>query len=348
MVQPGRKYSARSGYRYGFNGKELDRDAGAAVYDYGMRIYDGRLGRFFSIDPLTAKYKMLTPYQFASNTPISAIDIDGEEAEVVVDKAAKEMHVNFKYTYNDATEKAMQAAKVTVDDLKKGFEYYFKPDKDGNTQATKNILNNSGMTKEMLEETLGGKIGSGGDGYFNVDYGNSSTYKVFFSVQINKNLDPKKDKTVFTLDAITDTKSHPNNYQDQKGVHLIFESGSTWILALKFGHEEGHQSGSPDVGSDPSERTLQARDIPMVNQFGIKTAQSVGELMESSVPAQNRVLSTETIIRATKKALEKANEFPQNKVTVLTGGCSDVYQDDTQPDKARTDYKPIQKVISKQ
>ena len=36
--------------------------------------------RFLSVDPLTSKYPMLTPYQFASNTPIQAIDLDGLEA----------------------------------------------------------------------------------------------------------------------------------------------------------------------------------------------------------------------------------------------------------------------------
>jgi len=45
-----------------------------------MRIYDPRLGRFLSVDPITKKYPELTPYQFASNTPIRAIDIDGLEA----------------------------------------------------------------------------------------------------------------------------------------------------------------------------------------------------------------------------------------------------------------------------
>jgi hypothetical protein len=48
--------------------------------DYGMRIYDPRVGRFLSIDPLTMKYSELTPYQFASNTPIWATDLDGKEA----------------------------------------------------------------------------------------------------------------------------------------------------------------------------------------------------------------------------------------------------------------------------
>lgn len=38
------------------------------------------LARFLSVDPLTRKYPELTAYQFASNTPIQAIDIDGLEA----------------------------------------------------------------------------------------------------------------------------------------------------------------------------------------------------------------------------------------------------------------------------
>ena len=36
-----------SSYRYQFNGKELDSDIGQDDYDYGMRIHDARLGRFF-------------------------------------------------------------------------------------------------------------------------------------------------------------------------------------------------------------------------------------------------------------------------------------------------------------
>jgi hypothetical protein len=47
--------------------------------DYGMRIYDPRVGRFLSVDPLTGNYPELTPYQFASNNPVEFIDIDGLE-----------------------------------------------------------------------------------------------------------------------------------------------------------------------------------------------------------------------------------------------------------------------------
>lgn len=47
--------------------------------DYGMRIYDDRISRFLSVDPITAQYPQLTPYQFASNRPIDGVDLDGRE-----------------------------------------------------------------------------------------------------------------------------------------------------------------------------------------------------------------------------------------------------------------------------
>jgi RHS repeat-associated protein len=78
---PGRKYSAGSGYRYGFNGKENDKEVkgDGNQQDYGMRIYDTRLSRFLSTDPLIKQYPELSPFQFASNTPVQAIDLDGLE-----------------------------------------------------------------------------------------------------------------------------------------------------------------------------------------------------------------------------------------------------------------------------
>ncbi len=80
MIQPGRTLTSEK-YRYGFNGKENDNDVKGVgnQQDYGMRIYDPRVGRFLSVDPITADYPMLTPYQFASNRPIDGIDFDGLE-----------------------------------------------------------------------------------------------------------------------------------------------------------------------------------------------------------------------------------------------------------------------------
>ena len=83
MMQPGRYYTEAGvgSYRYGFNGKENDNEVKGVgnELDYGERIYDTRSGRFLSVDPLQAKYPNLTPYQFASNSPIAHIDLDGLE-----------------------------------------------------------------------------------------------------------------------------------------------------------------------------------------------------------------------------------------------------------------------------
>ena len=82
--------------------------------DYGLRIYDPRIGKFLSVDPLTASYPWYTPYQFAGNMPIKFIDLDGGEpkdpgkyngqgaiAPQIVDGNNCEGTDNYRWTWND-------------------------------------------------------------------------------------------------------------------------------------------------------------------------------------------------------------------------------------------------------
>jgi RHS repeat-associated protein len=70
-------------FRYGYNGKENDHDWGTGlIQDYGFRLYNPAVARFLSVDPITKDYPELTPYQFASNTPINSIDLDGLERKI--------------------------------------------------------------------------------------------------------------------------------------------------------------------------------------------------------------------------------------------------------------------------
>ena len=69
-------------YRFGFNGKEKDTDGEwgkLTHYDYGFRIYNPGIGKFLSVDPIAKDYPWYTPYQFAGNMPIQAMDLDGLE-----------------------------------------------------------------------------------------------------------------------------------------------------------------------------------------------------------------------------------------------------------------------------
>ena len=67
----GRLYSG-GGYRFGFNGKENDRETQTQYFDF--RTYFQKLGRFSSVDPLVMLAPDKTPYHFVSNNPINRID----------------------------------------------------------------------------------------------------------------------------------------------------------------------------------------------------------------------------------------------------------------------------------
>jgi RHS repeat-associated protein len=79
MGMVGRMVSG-GGYRYGFGNKEEDNEikGDRNSVDFGARIYDPRVGRWLSLDPLMIRYPSLSPYCFAANMPTIATDPDGK------------------------------------------------------------------------------------------------------------------------------------------------------------------------------------------------------------------------------------------------------------------------------
>ncbi len=64
--------------RYRYNGKEKDQDTG--LYEYGQRYYAPWLCRFVSVDPIAEKFSQLSSYNYASNRPETARDLEGLQA----------------------------------------------------------------------------------------------------------------------------------------------------------------------------------------------------------------------------------------------------------------------------
>jgi len=109
MQMPGRSANI-SDYRYGLMGMEKDdeiKGEGNSL-DFGARIYDPRIDRWLSTDPLARKQPGWSPYKVMLDNPIIYSDPDGETEylEVII---------------NDKTTGKTTSIKVAVSDDLEGF-----------------------------------------------------------------------------------------------------------------------------------------------------------------------------------------------------------------------------------
>ena len=74
MEMDGRKYEKDGEYGYGFQDQEKESDIwGGEASFFKYRISDNRLGRFFSVDPLSQKYPWNSSYAFSENRVIDGV-----------------------------------------------------------------------------------------------------------------------------------------------------------------------------------------------------------------------------------------------------------------------------------
>ena len=85
-------------YRYGFNSKEKDFETANDAYDFGARIYDGRLGRWLSVDPYSIEYVSFSSYCYTANSPITFYDYSGKEIIINYKDKTTGKISEYKYT----------------------------------------------------------------------------------------------------------------------------------------------------------------------------------------------------------------------------------------------------------
>jgi RHS repeat-associated protein len=66
--------SAGTTYRYAYQGANAESDQTTGYDNFQLRMYDGRIGRWLSVDPDNVGF---TPYSGMGNNPVSASDPDG-------------------------------------------------------------------------------------------------------------------------------------------------------------------------------------------------------------------------------------------------------------------------------
>ena len=95
------KTTTDNNYRYNFQGQEKDPETGMEAFE--LRLWDGRLGRWLTVDPY---HEFHSPYVGMGNNPMNLIDPDGGSTDGVDNKYKgvwNEKTKQYDYKYVDNT-----------------------------------------------------------------------------------------------------------------------------------------------------------------------------------------------------------------------------------------------------
>jgi RHS repeat-associated protein len=181
MLVPNR-HGSSTAYRYGFNGKEKDdelKGEGNSI-DFGARMYDSRIGRWFAPDPLESKFTSFSTYNFSLNNPILYVDVDGKEIFIPTVANNKEL-TNTKYRSLSQRGRLLPAdrfrilndlQKQTNDKLKltavrtgnKIVGYLVEIESSGSQNKGKDYKKGTALMKNLITDSKYTAIAKSGDG----------------------------------------------------------------------------------------------------------------------------------------------------------------------------------------
>jgi RHS repeat-associated protein len=167
---PARKYATAT-YRFGFNGKENvnEIDGTGNNIDFGARVYDSRLGRWLTLDPLLLKYPDQSPYVNTLDNPIYFRDANGS---VVVDQKGNPVTIEIQMTKNGKYYASYKFVEGTLPDVKESF-----------------YSTAGAVIREMIQQPTGREL---------VNKLNTDTKKVLINVRPETRLEDKTDNKVVT------------------------------------------------------------------------------------------------------------------------------------------------------
>ncbi len=228
--------------KYKFNSKEEQTELGLGWLDFGRRMHQPEIGRFFTQDRFAEKYYGLSPYQYGANNPIIFNDINGDSLWINFGNNQRALYNNGQLQNADGSRYEGAGVKVT----KKGNIRIT----DSFLRGTVNALNTigsagagAGLIGELQSSENNFTIKQG-DYRFDPDNKNDASF--FQVMDEGKLVDPSKGMsgkigsggTIYFNPSVSPTIN-----------------GTTYSSAIGLAHEMFH-------GSDSNSGELDSRYIP--------------------------------------------------------------------------------------
>jgi len=234
-------------YRFTFNGKETDNELKGInnSLNFGARIYDPRLGKWFGLDPEAGRYADLSPYCFVANSTLIAIDPSGETIVIVGSQRERN---KMKAELQKLTDQKVKLKADGTVKLKK--RWFAKSTKSFGTELVRELVNDphvvsisatTGITKTTPENADAAYTGG------NSDAGSSSNIEVNF------------DENVSVLNEIYDQEVQPD--QITLGRELLYAKDFANGDAIPGMANEGRGVYlDPDQGVGPFQFPISAQE----------------------------------------------------------------------------------------
>ena len=167
---PGRKYSAGSAYRYGFNGEEKTLELGLNFYEAEWWEFDSRIARRWNPDPIIKEFE--SPYAAFGNNPIWFKDTYGADTTsgtinvFITSRTAKDDHalkLSLAAAQKPAEKSKANLVVMQVTDLKDLLGQMKTITKDGAIKVNNMIIDSHG-DYDKAQFKIGGTVVKDGEG----------------------------------------------------------------------------------------------------------------------------------------------------------------------------------------